>query len=47
MKTAGNPMARHQEIVEQRLGKELLIYDLNNNKAYCLNKTSAMIFSIV
>ena len=39
------PKARTSEIVEQELGKELLIYDLTTDKAYCLNETSAKIFN--
>lgn len=38
------PKARLENIVVQEAGKELLIYDLKTNKAYCLNKTSAMVY---
>jgi hypothetical protein len=41
-----NPKARETELVVQELKGELLIYDLNNNKAYCLNPTSAMIWNL-
>lgn len=38
------PKARTNEIVEQDLGHELLIYDLTDNKAYTLNETSKIVF---
>jgi hypothetical protein len=39
-----NPKSRETELVVQKLKDEVLIYDLNINKAYCLNETSAMIW---
>lgn len=39
------PQARNTNIVEQELGKELLIYDLTANKAYQLNETSKVVFN--
>ena len=38
------PSARNQSIVVQDLNKEILVYDLINNKAYCLNETSALVY---
>lgn len=40
------PKSRDNELVVQELGKEVLIYDLNNHKAYCLNETSAIIWKL-
>jgi hypothetical protein len=39
------PKARTADIIEQEAGGDLLIYDLNNNKAYHLNETSKAVFS--
>lgn len=44
MKYKDNPVGRFTDIVIQPLDGELLIYDLEINKAYCLNKTSALIW---
>ena len=38
------PHARDTNIVLKNLGNELLIYDLENDKAFCLNETSAAIW---
>lgn len=38
------PKSRTKDLVVQELENELLIYDLNNNKAFCLNETSAIVF---
>ena len=38
------PKAKIENIVMQTLDKELLIYDLGNNKAYNLNETSKIIY---
>ncbi len=38
------PTARTSEIIFNELQDELLIYDLSINKAFCLNKTSAIIY---
>lgn len=38
------PEARTTEIIEQEADKELLIYDLQINKAYTLNETSTIIY---
>jgi len=41
-----NPKGRENDIVVQELKGEVLLYDLNNNKAYCLNETSAIIWNL-
>jgi hypothetical protein len=41
-----NPKARGTELVVQELKDEVLIYDLNINKTYCLNPTSAIIWNL-
>ncbi len=38
------PSCRESDIVVQELENETLVYDLLKNKAYCLNKTSAVIW---
>ncbi|HRH45759.1 MAG TPA: hypothetical protein PKY82_29225 [Pyrinomonadaceae bacterium] len=40
------PKAKIKDLVVQELDKELLIYDLNINKAFCLNETSAIVFQL-
>lgn len=40
------PLGRKEGIVVQELNGEVLIYDLNVNKAYCLNETSAMVWQL-
>lgn len=40
------PLSRQQNIVIQETGQEILLYDLEKNKVYCLNQTSAMIWNI-
>jgi aminopeptidase-like protein len=40
------PTARTKNIVIQQLGKELLLYDLANNKVYCLNETSGLVWQL-
>lgn len=39
------PKSRTDNIVIQNLPKEVLIYDLLTNKAFCLNETSSIIFN--
>lgn len=39
------PKAKDQNILVQDLNDEVLIYDLIANKAFCLNQTSAIVFS--
>ena len=38
------PLSRNENVVVQDAGKEVLIYDLLTNQAYCLNETSAIIY---
>ena len=38
------PVARRDELVIQELAEEVLIYDLEINKAICLNRTSALVW---
>jgi len=38
------PRSRTENIIVQNLDKEILIYDLNTNKAFCLNETSAIVY---
>ncbi len=40
------PISRKQNIVVQEFEKELLVYDLQINKAFCLNETSAIIYQL-
>jgi hypothetical protein len=40
------PESRRNNIVVQETETEVLIYDLNNNKALCLNETSAMVYQL-
>ena len=44
MKLKSYPQSRQENIVIQELNNEILIYDLNKNKAFCLNETSAKIW---
>lgn len=38
------PLSRKENIVVQELEGEVLVYDLGNNKAFCLNETSAIVW---
>lgn len=40
------PVSRKDNLVVQEANGELLIYDLNDNKAYCLNETSSLIWNL-
>lgn len=40
------PLAKTKEILVQELENELLVYDLQTNKAFVLNETSALIFQL-
>jgi len=40
------PRSRKDSLVVQEIDGEVLIYDLNDNKAFCLNKTSAIIWEL-
>ncbi len=44
MKITFKPVARRSNLVVQNLDGETLIYDLETNKALCLNQTSAIIW---
>jgi hypothetical protein len=38
------PQARTERLVTRDLGDELLVYDLDRHKAYCLNRVAAQLF---
>ena len=38
------PISRKDDLVVQELNGEVLIYDLRENKAFCLNETSALVW---
>ena len=38
------PLARTNELVIQETSDEVLVYDLTNNKAHCLNQTAAFVW---
>lgn len=40
------PKAKYKNIVVQQANKDLLLYDLISNKAFCLNETSAFIWQL-
>lgn len=40
------PLGRKENIVVQELDGEVLIYNLNDNKAFCLNETSALVWQM-
>jgi hypothetical protein len=40
----GAPLARKDRIIARELGGELLIYDLTNDHAHCLNRTAAIVW---
>lgn len=44
MKKRTAPKARKENLVFQEIDGEVLIYDLDTTKAFCLNKTSALIW---
>jgi len=39
-----NPMARQNGLVVQEMPDEVLVYDLNSNKAHCLNQSAAFVW---
>jgi len=39
-----NPIARRAGVVVQEVPDEVLVYDLNTNKAHCLNSSAALIW---
>lgn len=46
MSKTNKPLGRKDEIVIQEIDGEVLIYDLRNDKAFCLNATSAAIWKL-
>jgi hypothetical protein len=44
MKNDFTPKSRKENLVVQELEGEVLIYDLEKNKAFCLNQTSALVW---
>lgn len=46
MKLNNYPLSRKDNIVVQETGDEVLLYDLNDNKAFCLNETSAVVWEL-
>lgn len=40
------PSVRRNNLVVQEISDELMIYDLNENKAFCLNETSAKVWQL-
>ncbi len=39
-----NPIARKEKLVVQETAEEVLVYDLETNKAHCLNQTAAYVW---
>jgi len=44
MKNPINPMARTNGLVVQEMPDEVLVYDLDTNKAHCLNQSAARVW---
>src|SRR3954447_19559512 len=44
MNNSQYPVARKSGLVIQELPDEVLVYDLNSNKAHCLNQTASMVW---
>jgi hypothetical protein len=44
MKNPNNPMARQNGLVVQEMPDEVLVYDLDSNKAHCLNQSAALVW---
>lgn len=44
MKSSQIPVARKEGLVVQETAEEVLVYDLNSNKAHCLNQTAAFVW---
>lgn len=40
------PVSRKADLVVQEMDGEILIYDLTENKAFCLNQTSALVWQL-
>ena len=43
--SAGDPRARKDHLVVKEMPDEVLIYDLQNDKAHCLNHTAALVWN--
>lgn len=46
MKVQRKPLSRQDNLVVQELDGEVLIYDLDKNKAFCLNETSTLVWQL-
>ncbi len=44
MKHSQVPIARKEGLVIQEMPEEVLVYDLDTNKAHCLNQTAAFVW---
>jgi len=44
MNNTQNPVARHSGLVVQEMPDEVLVYDLDTNKAHCLNQSAAFVW---
>ena len=44
MKNSNNPVARQTGLVVQEMPGEVLVYDLDTNKAHCLNESAALVW---
>ncbi len=44
MSSSQIPVARKEGLVIQEMGDEVLVYDLETNKAHCLNRTAAAVW---
>jgi len=44
MNNSQKPVARHSGLVVQEMPGEVLVYDMDSNKAHCLNETAALVW---
>lgn len=44
MNNPNNPIARQKGLVVQEMPDEVLVYDLDSNKAHCLNQSAAFVW---
>lgn len=44
MKLSLNPVARNKDLVIQELPDEVLVFDIQSNKAHCLNQTASSVW---
>ncbi len=44
MKNSNNPVARQSGLVVQEMPDEVLVYDMQSNKAHCLNGSAAFVW---